>query len=56
MITYNTDTLETIRPLTNDERRAVWAAAFYGAGWHRLPALPLDTSGQTPGESSQDDG
>lgn len=30
-----TDTLESIRPLSPDERRAIWAAAFYGAGWHR---------------------
>lgn len=50
---YNTETLETIRPLSNDERRAVWAAAFYGAGWHRGRATPDEINGNPPGEPSK---
>lgn len=45
MIIY-TDTLEDLRPLSVDERRAVWAAAFYGAGWHRERASLFDTEAQ----------
>ena len=27
--------MEVIRPLSNDERLAMWAARYYGGGWHR---------------------
>lgn len=29
-----------IRPLSNDERRAQWAARFYAQGHHRTPQKP----------------
>lgn len=32
--------IERIRPLSNDERRAQWAAKFYTQGHHRRPSKP----------------
>lgn len=31
---------EAIRPPSNDERRASWAAKFYAIGFHRRPDKP----------------
>ncbi|WP_161487754.1 MULTISPECIES: hypothetical protein [unclassified Rhodanobacter] len=36
----HTRTVESIRPRSNDERRAQWAAKFFGAGHHRQPIKP----------------
>lgn len=33
-------TWAAIRPLSNDERRAMWAARFYAQGHHRTPQKP----------------
>lgn len=36
---YETRTLESIRPPSNDERMAAWAAKYFSAGFHReIPA------------------
>lgn len=32
--------MEAIRPLSNDDRRAVWATKFYAQGHHRRPNKP----------------
>lgn len=32
--------VDAIRPLSNDERRAMWAARFYAQGHHRTPQKP----------------
>lgn len=32
--------MENIRPLSNDERLAQWAAKFYTQGHHRRPSKP----------------
>ena len=37
-----TDTLERTRPLSNDERRAAWAARYYALGFHRREAEPVE--------------
>jgi hypothetical protein len=36
----HTRTVESIRPRSNDERRAQWAAKFFAAGYHRQPGKP----------------
>ncbi len=37
---YHTDTLESIRPLTPDERRALWAARYFALGAQRYVDPP----------------
>ncbi len=32
--------IESVRPQTNDERRAHWAIRYFAAGWHRKPQKP----------------
>lgn len=39
MIVHTTDTWRDLRPPSNDERRAEWAAKYYRAGLHRRPEL-----------------
>lgn len=34
---FRTRTWRDLKPLTNDERRALWAARFYALGLHRKP-------------------
>lgn len=36
----HTRTIEAIRPRTNDERRAAWAARYFAQGNHRAPSKP----------------
>jgi len=36
----NTRTNEAIRPRSNDERRAAWAARYFAQGAHREPSKP----------------
>jgi hypothetical protein len=33
-------TMEALRPLSNDERRAQWAARYFAQGHHRTPQKP----------------
>jgi hypothetical protein len=46
-VIIRTDTLESIRPLTDDERRAAWAMRYYALGAHRL-AQRLDSEPDPP--------
>lgn len=32
--------IESVRPPSNDERRAHWAIRYFAAGWHRTPQKP----------------
>lgn len=36
----HTRTIESIRPRSNNERYAQWAAKFFAAGYHREPSKP----------------
>ena len=36
MIQHATQSADSIRVPTNDERRAQWAARYFGAGYHRI--------------------
>ena len=36
----HTRNLEAIRPRSNDERRASWAARYFALGHHRRPEKP----------------
>jgi len=36
----HTRTVESIRPRSNDERRAAWAARYFAQGNHREPSKP----------------
>ena len=40
MLMHATQRAESIRPLSNDERRACWAAKYFCAGLHRRPDKP----------------
>lgn len=51
---------ESIRPLSNDERRAAWAARYFSAGYHRIPSKPRvrlqstqERAGRIAGKESQ---
>ena len=54
--------MDVIRPLPNDERRALWAARYYGGGWHRMSeheryaAAECAAGGNFDGESTEDMG
>jgi hypothetical protein len=37
---HATERAESVRPLSNDERRAHWAARYFGAGYHLRPSKP----------------
>jgi hypothetical protein len=37
---HASNSIEAIRPLSQDERRAVWAFKFFGLGLHRQPQKP----------------
>jgi hypothetical protein len=37
---HASDSIEAIRPRSNDERRAVWASKFFSLGLHRQPTKP----------------
>lgn len=39
-IMHASGSIESVRPLTNDERRASWAAKYFLLGWHRKPQKP----------------
>lgn len=47
------DSMESIRPLGNDDRRAVWAGRYYAMGLHRqlVPNCPQsdEFDDRTPG-------
>ena len=34
------DSMEAIRPLSNDDRRAHWASKYFALGFHRQPSKP----------------
>jgi hypothetical protein len=36
-VIYDTSTLESIRPPSNDERMAAWACKYFSGGYHRDP-------------------
>lgn len=36
----HTRRVDAIRPLSNDERRALWAAKYFAQGHHRQPPKP----------------
>jgi hypothetical protein len=40
LITHADERAETYRPLSNNERRAIWAAKFFGAGYHLRQQKP----------------
>ena len=45
-----TDSMESIRPLSNDDRRAAWAARYYALGLHRsdyVPPIETDEAKET---------
>lgn len=48
MIVTPTHTMRALRPPTNDERRAAWAARYYRAGLHRKPELTTTKKEPTP--------
>lgn len=37
---HATQRAESVRPPSNDERRAEWAAKYFGAGYHNRPNKP----------------
>ena len=37
---HATQRAESVRPPSNDERRAEWAAKYFGAGYHLRPEKP----------------
>jgi hypothetical protein len=37
---HATQLAESVRPPSNDERRAEWAAKYFGAGYHNRPNKP----------------
>lgn len=39
-ILMRANTMESIRPRSNDERRADWASKFFAMGFHRTPSKP----------------
>jgi hypothetical protein len=41
-IMHASRSIESTRPLTNDELRALWASRFYMRGHHRNPDLIAD--------------
>lgn len=43
---FDTRTLESIRPPSNDERMAAWAAKYFSAGFHR--EIPANDDDPTP--------
>jgi hypothetical protein len=45
-VIYDTRTMESIRPLSNDERMAAWACKYFAAGYHHTP--PCNDDDQTP--------
>ena len=54
-------TNETIRPPSNDERRASWAAKYFCAGFHRRPekprikvTVPAPLSNNAPADAGKD--
>jgi hypothetical protein len=47
-VIYETRTLESIRPPSNDERMAAWAAKYFSAGYHRAPPSNDDDNHTPP--------
>ncbi|HXS04854.1 MAG TPA: hypothetical protein VN731_10285 [Rhodanobacter sp.] len=55
------DTMESIRPRSNDERMAHWAAKYFALGFHRRPekprvkvTVPAPLSNSEPGDPGKD--
>ena len=40
MMLMHASNMEAIRPLSNDQRRANWAARYFALGLHRRPEKP----------------
>ena len=40
MFLMHAQSMEDIRPRSNDERRGEWAAKYFGHGYHNRPAKP----------------
>lgn len=40
VLMHATERAESVRPLSNNERRAEWAQKYFGAGYHTRPSKP----------------